>query len=55
MAMILLLNFGSLSKVYGFTRPNDQRALDLMNTAAESVMRDLPDIVLAYGVSDEFR
>lgn len=53
--MTMLLSFGSLSKVYGFTRPNDRRGLDLMNTAAESVMRDLPDIALAYGVSDEFR
>ena len=26
-----------------------------MNLAAEAVMKDLPDLVLAYGQSDEFR
>jgi hypothetical protein len=26
-----------------------------MNAAAEAVMKDLPDLVLAYGNSDEFR
>ena len=26
-----------------------------MNEAAEAVMRELPDLVLAYGNSDEYR
>lgn len=26
-----------------------------MNSAAEAVLKDLPDLVLAYGQSDEFR
>lgn len=26
-----------------------------MNEAAKSVMRELPDITIAYGISDEFR
>ena len=26
-----------------------------MNVAAEAVMKDMPDLVLAYGQSDEFR
>ena len=26
-----------------------------MNAAAAAVMKELPDLVLAYGVSDEFR
>lgn len=30
------------------------RALHLMNAAAAAVVRDLPDIAIAYGVSDEF-
>jgi tRNA(His) 5'-end guanylyltransferase len=30
-------------------------ALNLMNECAKSVMEDLPDIVFAYGVSDEYR
>ena len=43
------------SKKYDFAKPNDKRALNLMNAAATAVMRELPDIGLAYGVSDEFR
>ncbi|KAI9820130.1 MAG: tRNA-His guanylyltransferase [Thelocarpon impressellum] len=46
--------FHSLSNKYSFTKPNDRRALDLMNTAATAVMRELPDVVLGYGVSDEY-
>lgn len=40
---------------YGFEKPNDRRALDLMNTAAKAVVTDLPEITIAYGVSDEYR
>lgn len=40
---------------YNFEKPNDRRALDLMNSAAKAVVSDLPDITLAYGVSDEYR
>ncbi|KAI6783080.1 tRNAHis guanylyltransferase [Emericellopsis cladophorae] len=39
---------------YRFEKPNDRRALDLMNTAAKAVIADLPEITLAYGVSDEY-
>ncbi|PQE15940.1 hypothetical protein CJF31_00008562 [Rutstroemia sp. NJR-2017a BVV2] len=39
---------------YAFERPNDRRALDLMNAAAKAVMTSLPDIVIAYGISDEY-
>ncbi|RMZ77617.1 hypothetical protein DV738_g4304, partial [Chaetothyriales sp. CBS 135597] len=46
--------FHKLSKHYTFAKPNDARALGLMNAAAEHVLRSIPDIVLAYGVSDEF-
>ncbi|MCJ1236320.1 tRNA-His guanylyltransferase [Varicellaria rhodocarpa] len=47
--------FHKFSTKYDFAKPNDRRALDLMNAAATAVMKDLPDIGLAYGVSDEFR
>ncbi|KAJ4292825.1 tRNA-His guanylyltransferase [Kalmusia sp. IMI 367209] len=47
--------FTKLTTKYNFVKPNDRRALDLMNVAAEAVMKDLPDLVLAYGQSDEFR
>lgn len=40
---------------YEFEKPNDSRGIGLMNAAAVAVMKDIPDIVLAYGVSDEFR
>lgn len=40
---------------YNFEKPNDRRALDLMNSAAKAVVSDLPDITMAYGVSDEYR
>ncbi|KYK54644.1 tRNAHis guanylyltransferase [Drechmeria coniospora] len=39
---------------YEFEKPNDQRALDLMNIAAKAVVADLPEIMIAYGVSDEY-
>ncbi|KAJ5711809.1 hypothetical protein N7488_005965 [Penicillium malachiteum] len=46
--------FHKLSDFYKFEKPNDRRALDLMNAAAAEVMKDLPDLCIAYGVSDEF-
>ncbi|KAJ9293847.1 hypothetical protein DTO271G3_7474 [Paecilomyces variotii] len=46
--------FHKLSDKYGFQKPNDRRALDLMNAAAVEVMKDLTDLVIAYGVSDEY-
>ena len=45
----------SLTKVYGFERPNDQRGLNLINSAATAVLKHIPDISIAYGVSDELR
>ncbi|KAL4934357.1 tRNA guanylyltransferase [Aspergillus undulatus] len=46
--------FHKLSDRYAFKKPNDRRALDLMNAAAVEVLKDLPDLVIAYGVSDEY-
>lgn len=48
-------NVYRLSDHYAFAKPNDRRALDLMNAAAVEVMKELPDLCIAYGVSDEFR
>lgn len=45
----------SLSKRYQFAKPNDQRALNLMNAAACAVVKDMTDLCIAYGVSDEYR
>ncbi|KAF1851499.1 Thg1-domain-containing protein [Cucurbitaria berberidis CBS 394.84] len=46
--------FSKLTAKYKFIKPNDRNALDLMNAAAEAVMKELPDLVLAYGNSDEY-
>ncbi|KAJ0167248.1 tRNA(His) guanylyltransferase [Colletotrichum tanaceti] len=46
--------FTKLCAKYGFEKPNDKRALDLMNAAARVVVTELPDITVAYGVSDEY-
>ncbi|KAJ2904515.1 hypothetical protein MKZ38_007847 [Zalerion maritima] len=39
---------------YDFAKPNDKKALDLMNNAAKAIMTELPDIAVGYGVSDEY-
>ncbi|BDD57325.1 Glucose-responsive transcription factor [Monascus purpureus] len=46
--------FHRFSDRYCFQKPNDRRALDLMNNAAVEVMKELPDLNIAYGVSDEY-
>jgi tRNA(His) guanylyltransferase len=46
--------FSKLCKKYDFEKPNDKRALDLMNAAATEVVRAFVDIMLAYGQSDEY-
>ncbi|KAL7292152.1 hypothetical protein TKK_0014225 [Trichogramma kaykai] len=47
-------NFSKFSDSHEFTKPNDKRALNLMNHAAIIVMREYKDIVMAYGQSDEY-
>lgn len=39
---------------HGYERPNDVRGLSLMTRAAQAVMAEFRDIVLAYGESDEY-
>ena len=51
----LLYYFCRFSDLHGFEKPNDLRALQLMNKCAEVVLRELTDIVIAYGQSDEYR
>ncbi|KAI0397390.1 tRNA guanylyltransferase [Xylariaceae sp. FL0594] len=46
--------FTKLCAKYKLDKPNDRRALDLMNAAAKAVVTELPDITIAYGVSDEY-
>ncbi|MEE6478262.1 hypothetical protein FKM82_011796 [Ascaphus truei] len=47
-------NFHRFSEQHNFTKPNDLRALQLMNRCAQNVMEELDDICLAYGQSDEY-
>ncbi|KAK4694853.1 tRNA(His) guanylyltransferase, partial [Lecanoromycetidae sp. Uapishka_2] len=47
--------FHKLSAKYEFEKPNDRCALALMNAAATAVLKEIADINLAYGISDEFR
>jgi len=47
--------FFRFSDMHEFKKPNDVRGLSLMNAAARSVMEAYPDVVLAFGESDEYR
>ncbi|XP_022914191.2 probable tRNA(His) guanylyltransferase [Onthophagus taurus] len=47
-------DFHKFSKKHNFKKPNDNRAIDLMNHAAMKVMDDFKDISIAYGQSDEY-
>ncbi|KAG5899780.1 hypothetical protein JTB14_006115 [Gonioctena quinquepunctata] len=46
--------FHKFSAKHNFEKPNDQRALWLMNKAATTVLREYKDISIAYGHSDEY-
>ena len=43
------------SEDHAFQKPNDERALQLMNACAQQIMVDFGDICIAYGESDEYR
>lgn len=46
---------GRFSQVHDFEKPNDERALNLMNSCAVAVSSEYPDIVFSYGYNDEYR
>lgn len=46
--------FHKFSEEYEFSKPNDIRALKVMNNAAKNLMAQFPDIMMAYGDSDEY-
>ncbi|KAJ3751056.1 Thg1 C terminal domain-containing protein [Lentinula detonsa] len=55
--MVLRLDghsFHRFSDQHGFVKPNDLRALQLMDHAAKSLMEEYKDIGLAFGESDEY-
>ncbi|KAN0092629.1 Thg1 C terminal domain containing protein [Tylopilus felleus] len=47
-------SFHRFSEKHEFSKPNDERALQLMDHAAKDIMSEFKDIVLAFGESDEF-
>lgn len=47
-------SFHRLSRFYNFSKPNDHRALETMTLAALGVFRNVQDIIVAYGDSDEY-
>ncbi|XP_047955874.1 tRNA(His) guanylyltransferase 1-like [Salvia hispanica] len=47
-------HFHSFSDDHEFEKPNDARALNLMNACAVAVLEEFRDVVFAYGVSDEY-
>lgn len=46
--------FHKFSAEYNFEKPNDVRALQVMNKAALAMVEQFPDISMAYGDSDEY-
>ncbi|XP_005089456.1 probable tRNA(His) guanylyltransferase [Aplysia californica] len=46
--------FHKFTDVHHYMKPNDERGLGLMTRAAQTVMADFSEVVLAYGQSDEF-
>ena len=48
-------SFHRFSDTHNFVKPNDERALKLMDHAARALMDEFKDVTLAFGQSDEFR
>ncbi|KAI5949590.1 THG1 [Candida jiufengensis] len=46
--------FHKFSKYYNFEKPNDLKALTVMNKAALKILEKYSDILMAYGDSDEY-
>ncbi|TFK99497.1 tRNAHis guanylyltransferase [Pterulicium gracile] len=46
--------FHKFSDEHAFAKPNDLRALELMDHAAQRLMEEHPDILLGFGESDEY-
>lgn len=46
--------FHKFSEDHNFLKPNDRRALELMNYAAFTVFKEFNDLLMAFGQSDEY-
>ena len=51
---LLSIFFSRFSDSHNFTKPNDERSLNLMTCAAEQVMKEFKEVVISYGQSDEY-
>ncbi|KAJ5079794.1 tRNA(his) guanylyltransferase-related [Anaeramoeba ignava] len=47
-------SFHKFSQIHSFEKPNDKRAIGLMNQAAKQIMEEFGDVIIAYGQSDEY-
>ncbi|KAG6397436.1 hypothetical protein SASPL_143603 [Salvia splendens] len=47
-------DFCRFSEVHEFEKPNDKKALELMNECANAVLEQFPDVIFSYGFSDEY-
>ncbi|XP_078428091.1 tRNA(His) guanylyltransferase 2-like isoform X2 [Wolffia australiana] len=47
-------HFHKFAEAHRFEKPNDARALNLMNACAACMLENFPDILFAYGDSDEY-
>ncbi|KAI8550687.1 hypothetical protein RHMOL_Rhmol06G0127400 [Rhododendron molle] len=43
------------SDFHKFEKPNDEKALNLVNTCAAAILEEYPDIVFSYRFRDEYR
>ncbi|XP_068322532.1 tRNA(His) guanylyltransferase 1-like [Pyrus communis] len=48
-------HFHRFSEVHEFVKPNDEQAINLMNSCAVAVLQEFQELVFSYGVSDEYR
>lgn len=49
------VDFRRFSEVHGFVKPNDEKALELMNCCAMATMEMFSDVIFSYGFNDEYR
>lgn len=47
-------HFHKFSQVHNFEKPNDEHALQLLNECSTDMLEEFPDIIFAYGMSDEY-
>ena len=54
-SLLTSLKHYRFSQVHEFEKPNDEAALNLMDSCSAAVLEEYPDIIFAYGFSDEYR